>query len=170
MPQLQIFLSEDNQVTHDLTDDKVTVGRLADNTLQIEDASVSSHHAELVLEGDTYHLLDLGSTNGTFVNGEATTDAVLKHGDEVRFGRIETIFSSKEAGTESQPLPESSTTTAEVGLRSARPSAFVSTSPVPRTGKEKDPIGAALYAFAGLAIIAAAAAGYFVFSMQGTPV
>jgi pSer/pThr/pTyr-binding forkhead associated (FHA) protein len=166
MPQLQIFLSEDNQVTHDLTDDKVTVGRLADNTLQIEDASVSSHHAELVLEGETYHLHDLGSTNGTFVNGEATTDAILKHGDEVRFGRIETVFSSKEAGTESQPLPESSATAAEVGLRSARPSTFTSTSPVPRTGKEKDPLASALFAFAGLAILSAVAAAYFVFSMQ----
>ena len=47
MPQLQIFLSEDNHVTHDLNEEKVTVGRLADNTLQIDDASVSSHHAEL---------------------------------------------------------------------------------------------------------------------------
>jgi pSer/pThr/pTyr-binding forkhead associated (FHA) protein len=168
MPQLQIFLSEDNQVTHDLTDDKVTVGRLADNTLQIEDASVSSHHAELVLEGETYHLHDLGSTNGTFVNGEVTTDAILKHGDEVRFGRIETVFSSREAGSESQPLPELSAAAAEVGLRSARPSSFVSTSPISRGGKEKDPLAGALYAFAGVAVLSALAAAYFVFSMQAS--
>lgn len=168
MPQLQIFLSEDSQITHDLTDDKVTVGRLADNTLQIEDASVSSHHAELVLEGETYHLHDLGSTNGTFVNGEATTDAILKHGDEVRFGRIETVFSSKEAGSESAPLPESSAAAAEVGLRSARPSSFLSTSPIARGGKEKDPLASVLYAFGGVAFLAAAAAAYFVFSMQAT--
>jgi pSer/pThr/pTyr-binding forkhead associated (FHA) protein len=168
MPQLQIFLSEDNQITHDLTDDKVTIGRLADNTLQIEDASVSSHHAELVLEGETYHLHDLGSTNGTFVNGEATTDAILKHGDEVRFGRIETVFSSKETAGESQPLPESAATAAEVGLRSARPAGFVSTSPIPRGGKEKDPLAGVLYAVGTVAILSAAAAAYFVFSMQAT--
>ena len=89
-------------------------------------------------------------------------------GDEVRFGRIETIFSSKEAGTESQPLPESSATAAQVGLRSARPSVFVSTSPVSRSGREKDPMAAALFALAGLSIIAACAAAYFVFSMQAT--
>jgi len=167
MPQLQIFLSEDNHATHDLTDDKVTIGRLADNTLQIEDASVSSHHAELVLEGDTYHLHDLGSTNGTFVNGEATTDAILKHGDEVRFGRIETVFSSREAGAESQPLPEfSAAAAAEVGLRSARPSSFASTSPISRGGKEKDPLAGALYGFAGLAIFSVLVATFFVFSMQ----
>jgi FOG: FHA domain len=166
MPQLQIFLSEDNQVTHDLTDEKVTVGRLADNTLQIEDASVSSHHAELILEGETYRLRDLGSTNGTFVNGEATTEAVLKHGDEVRFGRVETVYAAKEAGFESQPLPESSATAAEVGLRSARPSGFVSTSPISRSDKEKDPLAAVLYAFGGLAILSAVVAAYFVLSMQ----
>lgn len=166
MPQLQIIISEDNQVMYDLTDDKVTVGRLADNTLQIEDASVSSHHAELVLEGDKYHLHDLGSTNGTFVNGEATTDAILSHGDEVRFGRVETVFSGDEGASESQPLPETSTTTAEVGTRSSRPASFVSSSPVPRGRKEKDPMASVLYAVAAAAILSAAAAAYFVFSMQ----
>lgn len=166
MPQLQIFLSEDNQVSYDLADDKVTVGRLADNSLQIEDASVSSHHAELVLEGDHYHLHDLGSTNGTFVNGEATADAILKHGDEVRFGRIETVFSADAARQDSQPRPESAPAAAEVGLRSARPGNFVSTSPVPRTGRDKDPVAGALYAFAALAIVSVGVAAYFVFSMQ----
>lgn len=166
MPQLQIIISEDNQVMYDLTDDKVTVGRLADNTLQIEDASVSSHHAELVLEGGKYHLHDLGSTNGTFVNGEATTDAILSHGDEVRFGRVETVFSGDKESAVSQPLPESFSAPAEVATRSARPASFVSSSPVSRGGKEKDPLATALYAFGGIAILAAAAAAYFVFTMQ----
>ena len=166
MPQLQIIISEDNQVMYDLAYDKVTVGRLADNTLQIEDASVSSHHAELILEGDRYHLHDLGSTNGTFVNGEATTDAILNHGDEVRFGRVETVFSGDEESAESQPLPESSAAAAEVGTRSARPAGFVSSSPVPRGRKEKDSLASALYAAGAVAILSAAAAAYFVFSMQ----
>ncbi len=166
MPQLQIFLSEENQVSHDLTDEKVTIGRLADNTLQIEDASVSSHHAELIIEGNTCHLHDLGSTNGTFVNGEATTDAILNHGDEVRFGRIETVFSGDEGSAESQPLPETSAASAEAGTRSARPASFVSSSPIPRGKKEKDPLASGLYALGAVAILSAAAAAYFVFSMQ----
>lgn len=166
MPQLQIFLSPDNQVSYDLSDEKVTVGRLPDNTLQIEDASVSSHHAEIVLEGDKYHLFDLGSTNGTFVNGEAITDVVLSHGDEVKFGRIETIYSTDAESASSQPLPQSAATTAAVGTRSARPSSFASTSPIDRGGKEKDPVATALFALAGLAIVAGLAAAYFVFSMQ----
>jgi pSer/pThr/pTyr-binding forkhead associated (FHA) protein len=165
MPQLQIFLSEDDQVNYDLTDDKVTVGRLADNTLQLEDASVSSHHAELVLEGDRYHLHDLGSTNGTFVNGEATTDAILTHGDEVRFGRVECVFSSAEESAESQPLPETSATSAQVGTRTARPAGFVSSSPVSRGGPEKDPLAGVLYGLGAVAILVAAAVGFLAFSM-----
>ena len=164
MPHLQIFLSEDNQTSHDLGEEKVTVGRLADNTLQIEDASVSSHHAEVFLESGKYHLLDLGSTNGTFVNGEAVTAAILNHGDEVRFGRIETVFSSEEEGAESQPLPDSATAavTVTVASLSARPENFVSSSPVSRSEKKTDPVAYAVYALAGLALIAAGAAAYFV--------
>lgn len=162
MPHLQIFLSEDNQTSHDLGEEKVTIGRLADNTLQIEDASVSSHHAEVFLESGKYHLLDLGSTNGTFVNGEAVTAAILNHGDEVRFGRIETVFSSEEEGAESQPLPESAAAAVTVASLSARPENFVSSSPVSRSEKKTDPLAYAVYALAGLALIAAGAAAYFV--------
>jgi pSer/pThr/pTyr-binding forkhead associated (FHA) protein len=166
MPQLQIFLSEDDRVNYDLTDEKVTVGRLADNTLQLEDASVSSHHAELILEGDRYHLHDLGSTNGTFVNGEATTDAILAHGDEVKFGRVECVFSSEDESSVSQPLPETSGTAAEVATRTARPAAFVSSSPISRAGREKDPLAGVLYAVGAVAILAAAAVAFLAFGLQ----
>jgi len=166
MPQLQIFLSEDNKITLDLTDERVSIGRLADNTQQIEDASVSSHHAEIFLENDTYHLHDVGSTNGTFINGEQVTDAVLKNGDEVRFGRVEAVFASEEEKGESQPMPESQAATAAAGSQSARPASFVSTSPVPKNPKVKDNIAAALYAVTALAVVAIGATTYFVLTMQ----
>src|SRR4051812_31503858 len=106
MPQIRVYLSEDNQTTHELGEETTTVGRLEDNTIQIEDGSVSSHHAEIAFEGGKYHLHDKGSTNGTFVNGASATEAVLKDGDQVRFGSIETVFIGEAlaAGT-SQPLP-----------------------------------------------------------------
>lgn len=168
MPQIQIFLADESKITHDLGEEKVTVGRLADNTLQIDDASVSSRHAEITLEREKYHLHDLGSTNGTFVNGEQVTDAVLKHGDEVRFGRVESVFSHEEEMGASQPLPESTATAAKAAAESSRPAGFVSSSPVPKVVKEKDPLAGALYALTGVAILAAGAAAYFVFSMQTT--
>lgn len=161
MPQIQVFL-EDNQVNHDLTEEKITVGRLADNTIQIDAASVSSHHAELVLEGDSYHLHDLGSTNGTFVNNEQVTDAVLRAGDEVRFGSVETVFIGEEEEGASTPRPESHSAAVQMASQSARPENFASTSPVPKSAKGKDPLAGVLYAVGGLAIVAFAAAAYFI--------
>src|ERR1700752_1381769 len=95
MPQLQIFLSQDNRINFDLGEEKVSIGRLADNNLQIDDLSVSSHHANISFAAGQYHLHDPGSTNGTYVNGEQITDAILRNGDELRFGSVEGLFLSE---------------------------------------------------------------------------
>jgi pSer/pThr/pTyr-binding forkhead associated (FHA) protein len=76
--------------THELTVDKTTVGRVEDNTLQISEASVSSHHAEILLRGSDVVVKDLNSTNGTFINGEQISgEATLKPGQILRLGKIE---------------------------------------------------------------------------------
>lgn len=168
MPQLQIFLSEENRPIQELGEEKLTVGRLADNTLQIDDASVSSHHAEIVFEAGHHHLHDLGSTNGTFVNGEPVTDAVLRHGDEVRFGSIESVFSGDVVAAVSQPLPESQAAVVQVASQSARPAVFVSSSPTPKNPVVKDPLAGVLYGLAVLAVVSVGAAAYFVFAMQAS--
>ena len=169
MPQIQIFLPDDTQVAHDLTEEKITVGRLADNSLQIDDGSVSSHHAELIAEDGKYRLVDLGSTNGTFVNDEQVTDVILQPGDSVRFGRIPALFTAAEEAGNSQPLPENaSMSVAEVASQSARPAGFVSSSPVPRKHKTKDLGAVLLYAATAIAVIAFGVAVYFVSALQAT--
>jgi pSer/pThr/pTyr-binding forkhead associated (FHA) protein len=75
--------------THELKADKTTIGRVEDNTFQIAEASVSSHHCEVVLRGSEVVVRDLNSTNGTFVNGEKVTESVLKPGQMLRLGQIE---------------------------------------------------------------------------------
>ena len=55
--------------THDLQVDKTTIGRVEDNTFQIAEPSVSSHHCEILLRGTDVVVHDLNSTNGTFING-----------------------------------------------------------------------------------------------------
>ena len=165
MPQLQIFLSKDNQITFDLGEERVTIGRLAHNTLQIDEVSVSSHHADIFLKDARYHLHDPGSTNGTFVNGEQVTDAVLRSGDEVRFGSVEGVFVSQDEEALSQPRPDFVTASLEVATSSVRPKNFVSSSPSPKTGKTKDPFAAAVYSLAALAVLSFAAAVFFIFTM-----
>jgi pSer/pThr/pTyr-binding forkhead associated (FHA) protein len=75
--------------TQELSADKVTIGRVEDNTFQIAEPSVSSHHCEVFLRGSEVVVKDLNSTNGTFINGEKMTEAVLKPGQTLRLGQIE---------------------------------------------------------------------------------
>src|SRR5450432_2542046 len=74
---------------HELNVERTTVGRVEDNTLQIADSSVSSHHAEILLRGSDVVIKDIGSTNGTFINNEKISESVLKPGQTLRFGQVE---------------------------------------------------------------------------------
>jgi uncharacterized protein YegL len=68
---------------------KLTLGRVADNNLVIDDANVSSHHATLEATQETINVTDLGSTNGTKLNGtllEANKTVSAKSGDTLEFG------------------------------------------------------------------------------------
>lgn len=66
-----------------------TVGRRAEMSLCIASPTVSGQHAELLVEGDQLLVHDLGSTNGTFVNGTRVRDrSVLNHNDLVQFAQV----------------------------------------------------------------------------------
>ena len=74
----------------ELIAEKTTIGRVEDNTFQIAEASVSSHHLEVWLRGSEVVIRDLHSTNGTFINGQQITgEAVLKAGQTLRLGQVE---------------------------------------------------------------------------------
>jgi pSer/pThr/pTyr-binding forkhead associated (FHA) protein len=75
--------------THELKVDKTTIGRVEDNTFQIAEPSVSSHHCEILLQGKEVVIKDLNSTNGTYINGEKILEGVLKPGQVLRLGQIE---------------------------------------------------------------------------------
>lgn len=74
-------------VTYPLEGDQLTIGRDASNGVAINDAEVSRKHSRLSFQGGKYVLEDLGSTNGTFVNGQRLSGpVVLKPGDVVSLG------------------------------------------------------------------------------------
>jgi len=75
--------------TQELKADTTTIGRVEDNSFQIAEPSVSSHHCEVLLRGKDVVVRDLNSTNGTFINGEKVTESVLKPGQILRLGQIE---------------------------------------------------------------------------------
>lgn len=92
--------------TFELVVERTTVGRVEDNTFQIADGSVSSHHAEILLKGSDIIIRDLNSTNGTFINNEKITEAPFKPGQTLRFGQVELkIDDGKPVSAPSAPSP-----------------------------------------------------------------
>ncbi len=75
--------------TCELKVDKTTIGRSEDNVFQIAEPSVSSHHCEVLLHDKEVRVRDLHSTNGTYINGVATTESVLKPGEILRLGQVQ---------------------------------------------------------------------------------
>jgi len=74
-------------VTFPLEGDQLTIGRDSTNGVAINDAEVSRRHSRLSFQGGKYVIEDLGSTNGTFVNGQRLAGpVVLKPGDVVSLG------------------------------------------------------------------------------------
>lgn len=92
--------------THELKVDKTTIGRVEDNTFQIAEPSVSSHHCELVLRGNEVVVKDLNSTNGTFINGEKVSESVLKAGQVLRLGQIEMRLESDATAAPSKKVDQ----------------------------------------------------------------
>ncbi|AOY75568.1 FHA domain-containing protein [Clostridium formicaceticum] len=73
--------------------DVLTIGRRKDNDIQLLDKFVSSQHAKITADEDEYFLEDLGSINGTYLNGTQIQDAVkLKTGDRIGLGQVEFLF------------------------------------------------------------------------------
>ena len=70
----------------------ITIGRLQDSTICIDDPSISRNQAEVLLRETGYLLSDLGSTNGTLVNGRRISQHVLTDHDQIEFGSYRIRF------------------------------------------------------------------------------
>lgn len=69
--------------------ERMTIGRRASNDVHIDNLAVSGEHASILTIGNDSFLEDLGSTNGTVVNGKPVKKHVLQHGDVIEFGKFE---------------------------------------------------------------------------------
>lgn len=90
--------------TFELEQDVIALGREAGNDLIIEDPQVSRRHARLTRQGNSYVIEDLGSTNGTFVNGtRVTVPVLLADGDLI--GLADTIVIAVKTPLAAAPQP-----------------------------------------------------------------
>ncbi len=98
MPRLVVLSEGLTGRSHELKAERTTVGRVEDNTFQIPDSSVSSHHCEVLLKGSDIVIRDLNSTNGTYINGQQITEAVLKPSQILRLGQVEVRLEGDQTG------------------------------------------------------------------------
>ena len=90
LPAGALVLSDGSRVP--LGEETVTLGRLPECEVVLSDTNVSRRHAEIHLRGDHYVLVDLGSTNGSKVNGARIKERVLADGDEITLGKTQLRF------------------------------------------------------------------------------
>ena len=113
MPKLVIRSETGELISHDLVEETYTIGRAPENSIRLEDNSVSGRHAELAVVAENCYLKDLGSTNGTVVNGKAITEVQLRADKSVTYGRVAELIGVVQEGglsrvgfvTESAPEP-----------------------------------------------------------------
>lgn len=74
------------------------LGRLSTNEIQISDPQASRTHTKIVKEADGYHAIDLGSRNGTVVNGIRAQNVLLKNGDRITIGKVVLRFEDSAPG------------------------------------------------------------------------
>ena len=144
------------------------MGRLADNNIQVEHVSVSGHHAVLKLDGQDYAIKDLGSTNGTRINGEKISEQKLRRNDILRLGNIELLYDSEHAPPgRPMPSPSERVKLAECSSH-GRPADFTNASPIAKRSR-----GALsrmwVILLSALTLLAVAGVGYFVWMVLLNP-
>jgi two-component system NtrC family sensor kinase len=98
MFSIHIIQGFDQGVHLDIASTNFRFGRDGNNDLQLHDSEVSRFHAELRQDGEGIKVVDLESSNGTFVNGERTTSVQLTSGDRIRLGKTHIVM--KENGSD----------------------------------------------------------------------
>lgn len=99
-----------------LRQETATIGRGSENDIQLADTTVSQKHARFVVSHDSLYIEDVGSTNGTYVNGQRIKKQRLKRGDQVMIGQHKLSFDHpdiEEDNYEQEPTLQMSRTTIE---------------------------------------------------------
>jgi predicted component of type VI protein secretion system len=153
--------------------EQVSIGRGPDNDIVLDHVSMSGSHAIIYNTGGMYQVQDLGSTNGTFLNGEAISEGALGNGSRVSFGSVEAIFQDESQADASDSFAASSGGSgyasghvAEIAEVSNRPVDFKDLSPIEKVVK-KNTFGQIAMILGVVAILAAVALVVLSVMMEG---
>lgn len=102
MGKLVLSMNGVVQGEYELDKERITIGRKPDNDIQIDNLAVSGKHALIITILDDSFLEDLGSTNGTYVNGKLIKKHALKNGDIIAIGKHELKYVNEHASSEEE--------------------------------------------------------------------
>lgn len=100
MGSIRVYRDNELRTQFELSEERVTIGRTEDNTIVLPDPSISKQHAEIVFEDGNYFVIDLGSSNGVFLNNERIEKAKLKYWDEIQIHNFVIKFMAKQGARE----------------------------------------------------------------------
>lgn len=144
--------------TFDLEDEEISVGRSDANAITINNSSISGSHCMLQKKEGKYLLKDLGSTNGTRVNGQQITETMLQDRDVVHFGSLEFIYADQQPDNvdlDALTTQIISPATVEISTEAAaRPDSFASVSPFSSPKKNSRGTWVALIVIIGVLALA----------------
>ncbi len=104
MAKLVLSLGGAFQAEFPLNKERMTIGRKPDNDIQVDNLAVSGKHALIITILDDSFVEDLGSTNGTYVNGKLIKKHALRHGDVIGVGKHEVKYINEHATADDEEL------------------------------------------------------------------
>ncbi|MCY3024038.1 MAG: FHA domain-containing protein [Planctomycetota bacterium] len=106
MAKLTITDNSGKERIHELVDDVTTIGRASSNIIQVADEKASRQHFRVEKAGERFRLVDLGSTNGTRLNGvKLQGQVLLRPGDKLSVGKTVFLFEDPNAPVMPPPPP-----------------------------------------------------------------
>lgn len=97
--RLVLYKDDKPDISFPLADGGTGIGRDAGNMVQLTSPEVSKRHAFVAKTNAGWHLRDLDSRNGLYINGNRVREAILCHGDRVTIGPYKLIFETDDPGS-----------------------------------------------------------------------
>jgi len=93
-PMLIVIKGPNSGARYSIDKNIISIGRNLNSNIFLDDITISRNHAKIINDQGIYTIVDLESTNGTYVNKVREKEKILKNNDEIQIGRIKMIFIS----------------------------------------------------------------------------